>query len=37
MGSGLASAPDLERVRQEEEQRINEAFNQVLTEVKGNE
>ena len=37
MGSGLASTPDLERVRQEEEQRINEAFNQVLTEVKGNE
>lgn len=37
MDSGLASAPDLERVRQEEEQRINEAFNQVLAEVKGNQ
>jgi TPP-dependent pyruvate/acetoin dehydrogenase alpha subunit len=37
MGYGLASAPDLERVRQEEEQRITEAFNQVLAEVKGNQ
>ena len=34
IGRGLTSAPDLERVSQEETQRIQEAFNQVLTELK---
>jgi TPP-dependent pyruvate/acetoin dehydrogenase alpha subunit len=33
---GFASAQDFERLRQDEEQRIQEAFHQVLAEVKGN-
>jgi len=33
IGRGLASARDLERVGQEEEQRIQEGFNQVLAET----
>jgi hypothetical protein len=33
IGRGLASAQDLERVEQEEQQRIQEAFHQVLAEL----
>jgi pyruvate dehydrogenase E1 component alpha subunit len=33
VGHGLASQQELERVRQEEEKRIQEAFNQVLAEL----
>ena len=36
IGSGVTSAAELERVRQEEENRLAESFNQVLAEVKGN-
>jgi len=32
---GLASEQDLERMRQEEEERIQEAFNQVVAEKEG--
>ena len=35
IGSGVASIAELERLRQEEEKRIVEAFNQVSAEVKG--
>ena len=35
IGRGLASEQDLERVRQEEEERIQEAFNQVVDDQKG--
>ena len=33
IGRGLASAQDFERVEQEEEQRIQDTFNQVLAET----
>ncbi|HUK41202.1 MAG TPA: hypothetical protein VLX11_09170 [Candidatus Acidoferrales bacterium] len=36
-GRGMASPADLERLRQDEEQRIEAAFHQVLAETKGNE
>ena len=35
VGHGLASEQDLERMRQEEEERIQEAFNQVVAEKEG--
>ncbi len=37
VSSGRASAPELEQVRQEEERRIDEALEQVLAEMKGNQ
>ncbi|HET9549315.1 MAG TPA: thiamine pyrophosphate-dependent enzyme, partial [Candidatus Binatia bacterium] len=34
IGNGLASADDLQRLRQEEEQRIEDTFKQVAAEVR---
>ena len=36
IGHGMVSAEDLERLRRDEEQQIEEAFDQVLAEIRGN-